>query len=163
MSLSPAQRLQQRIPFAYKFLILWFEPFAALNGAVMCLFTPDAYFETVSPLWTPLASSPHFQVVFDQLAATYVLFAFNEAVVLRLTSDLRVWKAVLLGIVVCDLLHIYATGKALGGLHMLVSPALWRWQDWVNLLMLYVPISMRIAFCLGVGIRSEVDVVKKRS
>jgi hypothetical protein len=106
----------------------------------------------MTPLATPVADSPHFRVIFDQLAATYFLFAFNEAVVLRLTADVRVWKALLFGIACCDAVHIWGTSQALGGLHVLISPGLWRWQDWVNLLMLYIPISMRLAFCCGVGL-----------
>jgi len=86
----------------------------------------------MTPLATPVADSPHFRVIFDQLAATYFLFAFNEAVVLRLTADVRVWKALLFGIACCDAVHIWGTSQALGGLHVLIS--------------------MRLAFCCGVGL-----------
>lgn len=158
--LSPAQQLQKRIPFAYKLLLLWIEPVAALVGSLMALLTTDDYFAVMTPRATPLAATPHFQVVFEQLGATYLLFALNEAVLLRASSELRVWKVLVFGILCCDFVHLYATGRALGGLHTLVTPGVWRWEDWVNLAMLYVPISMRIAFCLGVGIAPE-DAAKK--
>ncbi|KAH8891402.1 hypothetical protein GQ53DRAFT_155367 [Thozetella sp. PMI_491] len=160
-TLSAAQRLQRRISPVYRVFFLWVEPVAAFVGSVMGLATPDDYFDSMSPVATPLAQNPQFTVVFNQLAATYFLFAFNEAVVLRTTSELKVWKAMLFGIACCDLVHIYATGLALGGLHTLVTPTVWRWQDWINLTMLYVPITMRIAFCLGVGIKDDIADSKK--
>ena len=43
----------------------------------------------------------------------YLLFAINEALVLRSTSDLRVWRTVLLGLLIADLGHLYSV-RALG-------------------------------------------------
>ncbi len=162
-TLSPAQQLRAQIPLVYRVMFLWIDPIAGFMGFLMGLFFTDDYFETMSPLATPLADNAPFQVVFDQLAATYFLFAFITAVVLRTTSELRVWKAVLLGILCCDSLHVYATGKALGGLHTLVAPGLWRWQDWVNLLMLYVPACLRMAFFLEIGFARSIAAGKKRA
>jgi len=39
-------------------------------------------------------------------------------VVLRSTNDLRVWKAVLLRLFICDALHLYATWLTLGSLFL---------------------------------------------
>jgi hypothetical protein len=146
--------LQQRIPFAYRFLVLWFEPLAAANGAFMAAFKSDDFLAVMTPRATPISLTPQFQIAFEQLAATYFLFAFNEAIVLRLTSELSVWKGMLLGIGCCDAIHIWATGNALGK-EVMMNPMLWRAVDWVNLVLLYVPITMRLAFVFGVGIRPE--------
>jgi hypothetical protein len=154
LSSPGAVALQQRIPFAYRFLVLWFEPIAAANGAFMATFKSDKFLAVMTSRATPIALTPQFQIVFDQLAATYFLFAFNEAVVLRLTSELGVWKGMLFGIACCDAIHIWATGKALGA-EVMMNPMLWRVVDWVNLLLLYIPITMRLAFFFGVGIRPE--------
>jgi hypothetical protein len=90
------------------------------------------------------------QVIFDNLAATYVLFAFNEAVVLRVTDDIRVWKAVIAGILCCDLVHLYASHNALGK-DVFWNPQLWRQDDWVNDGTLYLGMVIRSLFLLGVG------------
>src|SRR5437667_6315759 len=96
-----------QIPLPYRILLLYFEPLAALNGAFLAHFKPSDYLLVMSPSATASTYSPQTQIVYDQLAATYLLFAFNEAVVLRVTSELRVWKAIVLGILLCDAVHLY--------------------------------------------------------
>lgn len=101
----------------------------------------------MTPAATPLAHSPQFTVLLDQLAAVYLLFAFNEAVVLRAAAaDLRVWRALVLGMVLCDVAHLWAAGRALRGWE-----GEWRWEDGVNLGMLGGPLVLRLAFLAGVG------------
>lgn len=136
------------IPLVYRLLLLYLEPLAAFNGAILSHFQPTLYLRTMSPR---AVYAPSSQVVFDQLAATYFLFAFNEAVVLRVANDLRVWKAMVLGILICDIIHLYGSWLALGTENML-NPWLWRWEDAVNIGMLVGPGAMRIAFLMGVGI-----------
>src|SRR5436190_15183723 len=121
-----------KIPLAYRILFLYIEPLAALGGAVSTHFFPSTYLLGMSPSATASTYSPQTQVVFDQLAATYFLFAFNEAVVLRVTSELKVWKAIVLGILLCDVMHLYGSGAAMGW-DVFISPWLWRSEDTVNL------------------------------
>jgi hypothetical protein len=154
-----ATAFHRSIPLVYRVYFLWFEPLLALNGAFMSAFKTDEFLSVMTPLATPLALNPVFHVVFDQLAATYFLFAFNEAVVLRLSSDLRVWKAALLGIACCDLLHVYATGRALG-FEALVNPSLWRVVDGINLALLYVPCLLRLSFIFEVGFPQSLKAKK---
>lgn len=142
-----------QIPLPYRVLLLWFEPLAAFNGALLAHFTPTRYLNTMSAV---AKYDPSNQVIYDQLAATYFLFAFNEAIVLRLSSDLRVWKAMVLGILLCDIIHLYGSWSALGT-EVFVSPWLWRPEDAVNLSMLYVPGAMRIAFLLEVGYGKKIE------
>ncbi|MCJ1404355.1 hypothetical protein MMC11_007580 [Xylographa trunciseda] len=139
------------IPLPYRILLLYVEPIAAFNGAILAHFFPAFYLAGMSPSATISSYSSPSQVIFDQLAACYFLFAFNEAVVLRSTSDLRVWKAIVLGILICDFLHLYGTWEALGAAFW--DPRLWRMEDWVNLIMLYGPGGMRVAFLMGVGLK----------
>ncbi|MCJ1290689.1 hypothetical protein MMC34_002231 [Xylographa carneopallida] len=141
------------IPLPYRILLLYLEPVAAFNGAILSHFFPAYYLAGMSPSATTTTYSSPSQVIFDQLAACYFLFAFNEAVVLRSTSDLRVWKAIVLGILICDLFHLYGTWEALGAAFW--DPRLWRVEDWVNLAMLYGPGGMRLAFLIGVGLKEE--------
>ncbi|KAF2236477.1 hypothetical protein EV356DRAFT_443330 [Viridothelium virens] len=138
------------IPLAYRILLLWFEPLAAFNGALLCLFSPSTFLRTFTVLPYVAAS----QVIYDQLAACYVLFAWNEAIVLRYSQDLRVWKAIVLGILVCDMVHLYASWHALST-EVFLRPWLWRAEEWVNHALLYGPGAMRVAFLMEVGFGKE--------
>ncbi|KAF2242565.1 hypothetical protein BU26DRAFT_524166 [Trematosphaeria pertusa] len=136
------------IPLPYRLLLLYIEPVFALNGSILCLFQPELFLHAFSP---KLKYSHDSQLVFDQLAATYLLFAFNQAVVLRVAKDLRVWKAIVLGILLCDTVHLWAGWKVMGT-EVFVRPWLWRIEDWVAISSLVIPMAMRAAFLREVGI-----------
>ena len=138
------------ILFAYRLLFLYIEPLAAFFGCLITLFDPTKFFLSISPEATSLAISPLVQGICGQLAGHLLLFAWIQGVLLRSTTDLKVWKIVLAGIVLCDILHLWGSYKSLG-FASFINPRLWRAEEWVNLGMLYGPGSMRIAFCLGVG------------
>ena len=144
------------IPFLYRFILTWFEPAAALNGAVLCLFWPALFLQT----FTTVTYRPDHQVMFDQLAATYILFTFLEAVVLRITSELRVWKAVVFGILLCDAVHLYGAWGVMGT-ESFLSPATWRPEEWVNFAMLYGPGAVRVGLLFEVGFPTTTRGVKR--
>jgi hypothetical protein len=133
---------------AYRLLLFWIEPFFALNGAYLLMKKPTAYLNTFSP---NLAYAPSNQIIYDQLGAVYILFAFNQAVVLRIAKDIRVWRAVILGILICDSVHAW-TGFKVMAADGNMDPLGWRPEDWTAILALFVPGAMRIAFLCGVGI-----------
>lgn len=142
--------LTNNVPLLYRLFFLYIEPIGALVGALQAHFTPTDFLVTFIQA-PPIPVQLQHQIVFDQLAATYFLFAFNEAVVLRSTHDLRVWKTIILGILICDLIHLYGSYCALGP-EVFWNPLLWRWYDAVNLGMLWGPGGLRLAFLLGVGL-----------
>ncbi|MCJ1469955.1 hypothetical protein MMC07_008600 [Pseudocyphellaria aurata] len=148
------------IPLPYRILLLYFEPLAALNGALLIHFFPSRYLLGMSPRATSLSYNAESQVVYDQLSACYIMFAFNQGVVLRQTSDLRVWKALVLGMLLCDLVHLYGSWTAMGT-DMFVNPLLWRLEDWVNLPMLYGPGALRLGLLLEVGFADGKGTRKK--
>lgn len=147
------------VPFIYRFLFLYFEPAGALIGSLLLHFHPQPFLTTMAPT---LKETPSHQVVYDMLAATYVLFAFNEAVILRLTDDLRIWKALLCGILLCDAIHLYGSWTALGS-DMFWNPLNWRWEDAVNLGSLWGQGALRLAFIREVGFSTRPDAKSKRS
>ncbi|KAF2740378.1 hypothetical protein EJ04DRAFT_507915 [Polyplosphaeria fusca] len=136
------------IPLPYRLLLLYIEPLFAFNGALLCLFSPALFLQT----FTTASYRADHQVMFDQLAATYILFAFNQAVVLRITKDLQVWKAIILGILMCDIVHLYAAWNVMGT-EAFVNPSFWRWEEVVNFSLLYGPGVLRIAFLLEIGVK----------
>lgn len=122
----------------------------ALNGAKLLWCTPDAYHEYMP---TTSAWSPKSQIVYDQLAATYMLFAFNQAVTLRVVHDVYIWKVLLFGMALSDAAHVYSIWAEIGTEAML-SPGRWRSHDWVTMVSTVGPLIMRLAFVLGVGLGS---------
>jgi len=141
----------QKIPLLYRIFFLYYEPLSAFNGALLCHMNAPMFLRTMS---STAIYTPSHQVIFDQLAATYLLFAFNEAVVLRLTHDLKVWKAMVLGILLCDLVHLYGSWAELGT-DMFFNPILWRWEDAINLGMLWSGVVIRVLFLMGVGFQGK--------
>jgi len=92
-------------------------------------------------------------IVLSQLANLYLLFAVNEALVLRSTSDLRVWKTVLFGLLLADFGHLYSI-RALGpGIYWKA----WKWNAMYlgNVGFVYAGASMRLAFLSGVGLNTK--------
>ncbi|KAM0263142.1 hypothetical protein ACHAQJ_001295 [Trichoderma viride] len=145
------------IPFAYRALFLYFEPFAAFFGSLLLHFRPVTFLNTMSPV---AKYAPDNQVIYDQLAATYILFAFNEAVILRISNDLRVWKGILTGILVCDAIHLYGSWAALGGA-VFWDPRVWRPEEWANLGTLWGQAAVRGAFLAGIGLKEAMPAKRE--
>ena len=145
-----------KLPAAYSWFFLIIEPISALVGAFFAHFQPLAYLQLThassSPSYTstiPLAT----KIVLTQLANLYLLFALNEALVLRSTSDLRVWKTVLLGLLIADFGHLYSV-SALGP-EVYWNVLKWNAMDWGNVGFVYAGATMRIAFLSGIGLDTE--------
>ncbi|KAK7547008.1 hypothetical protein IWX49DRAFT_504652 [Phyllosticta citricarpa] len=140
------------IPALYRLFFLYVEPFSTLVGAFYAHFCPATYLDL-----THLASAPPpglvpvgTRIVLSQLANMYLAFALSEALVLRSTADLRVWKPFLLVLLVADLGHLYSVNHL--GLNVYWSPHLWNAIDWGNLGFVYLGATMRIAFLSGLGL-----------
>ncbi|WAO97076.1 Hypothetical protein NCS54_01478200 [Fusarium falciforme] len=81
------------LPFVYRAVLLYFEPAGAAVGALLLHFRPAIFLNGMAPV---AKYAPNNQIIYDQLAATYILFAFNEAIILRTTNDMRMWRAILI-------------------------------------------------------------------
>lgn len=153
-----------KLPTAYTTFFLFIEPISALVGAFYAHFRPLAYLQLTHTASSPssLSSIPlSTNIVLTQLANLYLLFALNEALVLRSTSDLRVWKTVLFGLLVADFGHLYSVK----GLGWEVYWRVWEWNkmDWGNVGFVYAGATMRMLFLAGVGLgtRSGVEAAER--
>lgn len=141
-------------PF-YTLFFLYVEPISAIVGAYFAHCLPATYL-----LLTHAESAPSLghklpistTVTLSQLANLYLLFAINEGLVLRATSDLRVWRTLLFGLLVADVGHLYSL-KDLG--HEAYWH-FWTWNAmaWGNVGFVYMGAMTRIAFLLGLGVGS---------
>jgi len=100
-----------QIPFLYRLWHLYLEPLIALSGAYHLALHPALYFS-----YMPASAhySPASRIVYNQLASAYLAFAVIEALVLRSTDDIRVWKTVMWALLVCDAGHAYASWVEMG-------------------------------------------------
>jgi len=142
-----------KLPAAYTTFFLFIEPISALVGAFYAHFKPLAYLQMTHLSSSPTSSSTiplSTNIVLTQLANLYLLFALNEALVLRSTSDLRVWRTVLFGLLLADFGHLYSVS----GLGKEVYWSFWRWNamDWGNIGFVYAGATMRMLFLAGVGL-----------
>jgi hypothetical protein len=139
------------IPLAYRALFLYIEPTLALFGTAVLLLQPERY---LLSLTDSAVYHTDNKVVYANLGATYALFAFNEFIVLRVTNDIRVWNAVLTGILLCDCIHLYASWATLGP-SIFWNPTAWRQDDWITIGSYYVQGLFRIAFLAGLGFKKS--------
>jgi hypothetical protein len=145
------------IPFWYRLWQLYLEPIAALGGTYHLHWVPEEYFSYMPATSRYTATS---QIVYDQLASTYLLFAFIEGVVLRVVDDIRVWRYIVFGLALCDAGHIYAAWCEMGT-EMVLSPGLWSQKDFLTNFLNVLPFVTRVAFLLGVGVKGDGKALKK--
>lgn len=152
-----------KLPVIYRVSFLLIEPIFALFGFIIAHFKPLEYLQLTHRASAPsaIAALPiSTNIVIDQVANLYLLFAFNEAFILRSTSDLRVWRTVLLGCLIADFGHLY-TVRALGpDIYWKIHE--WNIMDFGNVGFVYAGASMRIAFLLGVGFNHGKSVSTKK-
>lgn len=139
------------IPLPYVAFFLWIEPVATLAGALCAWWKPQTYLE-----WTHAASAPGMlgvpvatDVAVRQLGNLYLAFAINEALVLRATTDAKVWRALLLGLLIADFGHLFSCYPL--GLKMYYDVFNWNAMAYGNYLFVYCGAATRICFLLGVG------------
>ena len=137
------------IPQLYRLFFLYIEPVATAVGAYYAALDQQAYMHLTLPSVTTAISACESTVLY-QLANLYFVFALNEALVLRATSDVRVWKVLLFGLLLADFGHLASVQGVMG---WAVYYRFWEWNSmyWGNLGCVYVGAAMRSSFLWGVG------------
>ena len=160
--------------YALWFLIL--EPLGALLGGLSGYLAPHDYLNTLDPFTPPsflagkLLSAVH--IVTEQLSNIWLLWAFNEAVVLRVAAtrdestslthrslgmhwtnvDLTLWRVMLGGMLIADVGHLVS-------MRVLGSDVYWDVRGWNtmtfgNIGLAYISGGLRVLFLSGFGVRS---------
>lgn len=95
----------------------YIEPVSALLGAYFAHFRKQEYLAMTHPISVSRNMPVGGSIVLTQLANLYLLFAINEALVLRSTSDTKVWKTFLFGLLVADIGHLYSVAELGTGIY----------------------------------------------
>lgn len=138
-------------PLIYRLFFLYIEPIATAVGAYYAHFQQQEYLQLTytSAQTAVVGPSIRESIVLTQLANMYAVFALNEALVLRSTTNLLVWKVFLFGLLLADFGHLYSV-NAVG---IEIYWQFWNWNSiyWGNLGFVYVGASLRMAFLAGLG------------
>lgn len=151
------------IPLLYRLFFLYIEPFSTAVGAYYAALDQKAYMHLTLPSlaggYLGTTVSTRESIVLYQLANLYMVFALNEALVLRATNDIRVWKVFLLGLLIADFGHV-ASVHPVG---WEVYYRFWEWNSmyWGNLGFVYVGATFRTCFLLGLGLGGKSGKVKR--
>lgn len=140
------------IPLPYTVFFLWVEPLATLLGALCAFFWPQSYLNLTHPataLAKHLPMPTATWVALRQLGNLYLAFAMTEAAVLRATNDLRVWRALLVILLIADFGHLFSCLPL--GLKVYYEVNKWSAIDWGNIAFVYCGATMRICFLTAVG------------
>lgn len=139
-----------RAPKLYNLFFLYVEPISALVGAYYSYFKPHSYLHLThassAPKWVIPTST---QIVLSQLSNLYLLFAMNEALVLRATPDLTVWRTLLFCLLIADFGHLFSVSAR--GTQVYWDVLNWNAIDWGNVGFVYLGALMRMAFLGGIG------------
>ncbi|KAI9659060.1 MAG: hypothetical protein M1821_002020 [Bathelium mastoideum] len=143
-------------PAWYQLFFLYIEPVSTVVGAYYAHLQPNTYLAlthsaSAPPITAGLLPPLGTKIVLSQLANLYLAFALNEALVLRSTYDIRVWRTLLLGLLIADFGHLYSVSPL--GSSIYWQPQRWNAIDWGNLGFVYVGALTRISFLLGLGMK----------
>ena len=151
-----------QVASVYKYFFLFIEPISALTGAYYSYNQQQTYLDLTHAVSSPKNGIPtSTQVVLAQLSNLYLLFAINEALVLRSTTDLKVWRTLLFCLLIADFGHLYSI-KAVGW-HVYWNVVGWNAIDWGNVACVYAGATMRLAFLLGFGVGPSGQQAVRRS
>lgn len=141
-----------RIPFIYQAFFLYIEPISTIIGAYYAWFQPQYYLDLTHHASAPgiLGVPTGTEVVLRQLGNLYLGFTLNEALVLRATTDLRVWRTLLFGLLIADFGHLYSCFPL--GTDYYYDFQNWNSIAWGNIAFVYCGATLRTCFLLGIGL-----------
>lgn len=150
---------ENQIPFVYRLTFNWIEPVLAFGGAIQSYVSPRALLAIQTP---SVQYHDSMHPIFTQLAGGWVLLAFNDAVTLRLTQDVRVWTSLLTAGLLSDIIYTSSLIEDLGPA-VFFNPAKWSFIHAFTLLTTIPPLLIKVAFIARIGLGSAWKSTKAKS
>lgn len=142
---SRGSQVPPTLPVIFRVFFLYIEPISALVGAYYSAIESQTYLQLTHAPTAPTDTIPICtSIILNQLSNLYFLFALNEALVLRITDDLKVWRTLLFCLLLADFGHL-ASVRPLGW-QIYWNVSSWNAIDWGNIGFVYVGALMRISF-----------------
>lgn len=140
---------QQSIHSFYRVWFTCVDPLTLIPTVYALIYTPEFMLEGLIPP-SMAVYNPIEGFFYHQLSALYAFVGIMLGGVLRITSDIKVWKIIVAGVLLIDvsiLASVYVSLERQGRLEM----EKWRWQDWGNVLWTGGVAIIRGLFLAGVG------------
>lgn len=146
-------RASSTLPYSYRLTLTTIEPFCAIAGAILTMLSPTMYIRSLTR--NVGTHDPATSFLFTQLAGAWVMFAFEEAVLLRLVDELRVWKLVCMGMLLSDAFYCWSCVMAVGGWSEWSALSSWTVEDWFVSGSSLLFMAVRMAVVLEIGFRNK--------
>lgn len=111
----PSPSLNRQIALIYRIYFLYLDPIFALSGVYLILADPAKFLISTTPQPITVSNgaiTPLVSLLLTNIAALYAYLAVSSAVVLRVTEERAVWVAVVGGLVMSDVGHIWGVYEA---------------------------------------------------
>ncbi|KAJ4983097.1 rhamnogalacturonate lyase [Stagonosporopsis vannaccii] len=157
--LKAAPRSRPILSF-YRFFFTTIDPVLALWATYLDIFAPTTVLSSHIP--SPSPDTGHTMILTQRAGHMLNCFVLS-AILLRYTSDIKIWHIVELGLLVTDFAYGVAVWRALGAQGRL-WPEEWRVEDWGSVGVTGVVTLVRLAFLARAGFseQEEEDVRGKR-
>ncbi|MCJ1442717.1 MAG: hypothetical protein MMC23_003214 [Stictis urceolatum] len=140
------------LPPVFYHTITLIEPLLAFGGALQNLLKPEDYLHALTTLTT---YDQYTRFLYTQLAGAWLVFAFNEAIVMRFNDDLGFWRLMCLGMLLSDVPYCWSTVEAAGGWSEFVKVGGWRAYEWMVFLTTMGPVGVRACVAAGIGLKGR--------
>jgi hypothetical protein len=148
--------LNRSIALPYRIYFLYLDPIMALGGVYLIATDATKFIKSTVPdtlSLEPSTITPLITLLLTNIAALYAYLAINEALILRVTNQLTVWKAVIAALVITDVGHVYAVWAAAPERFSFGELESYTFEERVNLGILVGGLGLRLAFLAGIGVR----------
>ncbi|KAH7241525.1 hypothetical protein BKA59DRAFT_478753 [Fusarium tricinctum] len=141
---------QVKVHSFYRIWFTWVDPLVLIPTVYSLMFTPEFMLDGLIPS-SMSPYNPDQAFLFHQLAASYLLIGIMLGVVLRMSSDIQVWRVIIGAVLLVDitiLVSVTVSMKQQGRFEL----SQFRWQDWGNYLFTGWVALLRGLFLAGVGV-----------
>ncbi|KAI9151328.1 hypothetical protein HJFPF1_08530 [Paramyrothecium foliicola] len=139
------------VPLIYRITFNWIEPFTAISGALQAYFAPVSLQEIETP---NIKYHPGLQPLFTQRTGLWLLLAFNDAVTLRATRDVLIWRLILAAGLFSDFFYVLSILEDRGSARFWNLGA-WDQNDWITMIFTIPAMIVKLACVAGIGFKRK--------
>jgi len=143
----------------YRFTFLWYEPIGCLSGVYANSFDPDRFLRVYVP---DAARNPAHDILHSFISGAMVSFAIIQAVLLRYTDDVNVWKIVNVSMIAWEVCILYGCYTALASQGRLALGT-WRMDDWMAVGLPTLVGMVRVLYVAGAGLDGSPTTMRRNS
>lgn len=151
--MAPIIKASTSVPFIYRLSITILEPLACMYGAWVSFTNPDHLIRYYFTRGAVANVTPGTETAYSQLGGMWYMFGFYEAILMPAVNDYHIWRIMCAGMIVSDIIWLYAAAQGVGGWSQLATPSHWSLGEGTAILFALWCCTMRILVVLGVGVK----------